>query len=379
MIQLKPGIPPASLNKPSRSAARRKNKTASKKNGGLKIKRVFSDPAIAPFDQIEWERRNAEITDDGGKVIFKQEDIEVLKKWSALATKIAVSKYFYGDIANGTDPYKGGREISVRQLIHRVTRTITDWGIADGYFADADAAETFYDDLTWLCLNQHGAFNSPVWFNVGLYHQYGVGKGAGAGNYFYNRENGNAERAPSQYEYPQGSACFIQSVGDTMEDIMRLAKSEAMLFKYGSGTGTDLSSLRSTREKLSGGGQPSGPLSFLRIYDQVAATVKSGGKTRRAAKMNTLKDWHPDIEEFIDAKQKEEKKAWALIEQGYDGSYNGEAYGSIMYQNENLTVRVSDEFMEAAIEGTEWRTKRVTDGKQWGKKDPETIPAQNPE
>ncbi len=373
MIQLKPGIPPASLNRPPRSDTGRKNKTTKRKNAGLHFKRVFSDAAIAPFDQIEWERRTAEITDDGGKVIFKQEDIEVPKSWSALATKIAVSKYFYGDIANGTDPYKGGRETSVRQLIHRVTRTITDWGMADGYFADAEAAEVFYDDLTWLCLNQHGAFNSPVWFNVGLYHQYGVGKGAGAGNYFYNRETGKSERAPSQYEYPQGSACFIQSVNDTMEDIMRLAMSEAMLFKYGSGTGTDLSSLRSTREKLSGGGKPSGPLSFLKVYDQVANVVKSGGKTRRAAKMNTLKDWHPDIEEFIDAKQKEEKKAWALIEQGYDGSYNGDAYGSVMYQNENVSVRVSDEFMEAAQEGREWWTRRVTDGKRCERKDARTL------
>jgi ribonucleoside-diphosphate reductase alpha chain len=202
-----------------------------------------------------------------------------------------------------------------------------------------------------------------------LYHQYGVGKGAGAGNYFYNRDTGKAERAASQYEYPQGSACFIQSVGDTMEDIMRLATSEAMLFKYGSGTGTDLSSLRSTREKLSGGGKPSGPLSFLKVYDQIANVVKSGGKTRRAAKMNTLKDWHPDIEEFIDAKQKEEKKAWALIEQGYDGSYNGDAYGSVMYQNENVSVRVSDEFMDAALEGREWWTRRVIDGKPCEKKD----------
>src|SRR5438477_851862 len=373
MIQLKPGIPPASLNKPSRSAAHRKNRTESKKNGGLRFKRVFSNSAVAPFDQIEWERRNAEITDDGGKVIFKQEDIEVPKNWSALATKIAVSKYFYGDIANGTDPYKGGRETSVRQLIHRVTRTITDCGIADNYFANAEAAETFYDELTWLCLNQHGAFNSPVWFNVGLYHQYGVGKGAGAGNYFYNREAGIAERAASQYEYPQGSACFIQSVGDTMEDIMRLAMSEAMLFKYGIGTGTDLSSLRSTREKLSGGGKPSGPLSFLKVYDQIANVVKSGGKTRRAAKMNTLKDWHPDIEEFIDAKQKEEKKAWALIEQGYNGSYNGDAYGSVMYQNENVSVRVSDEFMEAALEGREWWTRRVTDGQPCERKEARTL------
>jgi ribonucleoside-diphosphate reductase alpha chain len=279
----------------------------------LCFERVFSDAAVRPFDQVEWEHRTAEITDDSGQIIFKQENVEVPKNWSALATKIAVSKYFYGDIANGTDPHKGGRETSVRQLIHRVTRTLTDCGMADGYFADRRAAEVFYDELTWLCLNQYGAFNSPVWFNVGLYHQYGIGKGAGEGNYFYNRATGKAERARTQYEYPQGSACFIQSVEDTMEDIMRLAMSEAMLFKYGSGTGSDLSSLRSTREKLSGGGKPSGPLSFLKVYDQVANVVKSGGKTRRAAKMNTLRDWHGDIEEFIDAKQKEEKKAWALI------------------------------------------------------------------
>src|SRR5216110_1914694 len=371
MIQLKPGIPPASLTGSSPSASRRKKGTKKTKNSGLHFKRVFSEAVVAPFDQIEWERRNAEINDDSGKVIFKQEDIEVPKSWSALATKIAVSKYFYGDIAKGTDPYKGGREMSVRQLIHRVTRTITDWGIADGYFADEETAEIFYDELTWLCLNQHGAFNSPVWFNVGLYHQYGVGKDGGAGNYFYNRATGKAERAPSQYEYPQGSACFIQSVSDTMEDIMRLAMSEAMLFKYGSGTGTDLSSLRSTREKLSGGRKPSGPLSLLKVYDQVANVVKSGGKTRRAAKMNTLKDWHPDIEEFIDAKQKEEKKAWALIEQGYDGSYNGDAYGSVMYQNENLSV--SDDFMNAALEGHEWWTRRVRDGSPCERKDARVL------
>src|SRR5438094_138667 len=373
MIQLKPGIPPTSLNQPRSSADRQTNKTAKKTNTGLHFERVFSDVRLSPFDQIQWERRTAEITDDSGKVIFKQDDIEVPKSWSALATKIAVSKYFYGDIGNGTDPYKGGRETSVRQLIHRVTRTIADWGIADGYFADSQAAEIFHNELTWLCLNQFGAFNSPVWFNVGLYHQYGVGKGAGAGNYFYNRETGKAERAVSQYEYPQGSACFIQRVDDTMEDIMRLATSEAMLFKYGSGTGTDLSSLRSTREKLSGGGKPSGPLSFLKVYDQVANVVKSGGKTRRAAKMNTLKDWHPDIEEFIDAKQKEEKKAWALIEQGYDGSYNGDAYGSVMYQNENVSVRVSDKFMEAALEGREWWTHRVTDGQPCERKDARAL------
>jgi len=369
MIQLKPGISPSALAKPRKAPDRQSSRPSKRKSSGLWFERVFSDATTPPFDQVGWERRTAEITDDSGKVIFKQENVEVPKSWSALATKIAVSKYFYGDVAHGTDPSKGGRETSVRQLVHRVTRAIADWGMADGYFADAEAAEIFYDELTWLCLNQYGAFNSPVWFNVGLYHQYGIGKGAGAGNYFYNRETGVAERAPTQYEYPQGSACFIQSVGDTMEDIMRLATSEAMLFKYGSGTGSDLSTLRSTREKLSGGGKPSGPLSFLKVYDQVANVVKSGGKTRRAAKMNTLKDWHPDIEEFIDAKQREEKKAWALIEHGYDGSYNGDAYGSVMYQNENLSVRVSDEFMEAALEGGEWWTRRVTDGQPCERKD----------
>ena len=277
MIQLRPGIAPASLRKPRKSAEHRKNQAAKKKNAGLHFERVFSEAAISPFDQIEWERRTAEITDDSGKVIFKQDNVEVPKSWSALATKIAVSKYFYGDIANGTDPHAHGRESSIRQLVHRVTRTITDWGIKDGYFSDVASAEAFYGDLTWLCVNQHGAFNSPVWFNVGLYQQYGIGKGSGRGNYFFNPEAGEAERAPTQYEYPQASACFIQSVDDTMEDIMRLATSEAMLFKYGSGTGSDLSTLRSTREKLSGGGRPSGPLSFLRVYDQVANVVKSGG------------------------------------------------------------------------------------------------------
>jgi ribonucleoside-diphosphate reductase alpha chain len=374
MIQLKTGIPGSQFNKGNKPNARsRMRRTSGKERSGLRFKRVFSDAKCAPFDEVEWERRTAEITDDSGKIIFKQEDIEVPASWSELATKIAVSKYFYGDIANGTDPAKGGRETSVRQLIHRVTRTIADWGLLDGYFADAQMTDLFCDELTWLCLNQYGAFNSPVWFNVGLYQQYGIGTGAGEGNYFYNRETGKADRAATQYEYPQGSACFIQAVDDTMEDIMRLATSEAMLFKYGSGTGSDLSSLRSTREKLSGGGKPSGPLSFLKVYDQVANVVKSGGKTRRAAKMNTLKDWHPDIEEFIDAKQKEEKKAWALIEQGYDGSYNGDAYGSVMYQNENLSVRVSNEFMHAALNGEEWWTRRVRDGSPCERKDARTL------
>ena len=349
-----PAQTPAARRRGTKVTASREGKGKGAKKF-LKVERIFSDAKVKPFDQVEWEKRTAEITDDNGKVIFKQENVEVPKSWSVLATKVVVSKYFYGE-QNTSE-----RETSVRQLIHRITRTISDWGIADGYFSKADG-EVFYEELAWLCLNQYGAFNSPVWFNVGLFHEYGVGKKSGKGTWFYNRKTGAAERAETQYEYPQGSACFIQSVEDNMEDIMRLASSEAMLFKYGSGTGTDLSPLRSSKEKLSGGGRPSGPMSFLKVYDQVANVVKSGGKTRRAAKMNTLRDWHGDIEEFIDAKQKEEKKAWALIEQGYDGSYNGEAYGSVMYQNENLSVRVSDQFMEAALAGKEWWTRSITNG-----------------
>jgi ribonucleoside-diphosphate reductase alpha chain len=332
----------------------------------LTIERVFSDPRVKPFDQVPWERRTAEITDDSGRVIFKQENVEVPAFWSELATKVVCSKYFYGD------PAKSERETSVRQLIHRVTRTIANWGVKDGYFSREDG-EVFYDELTWLCLNQYGVFNSPVWFNVGLYHEYGIGRDSDRGNWHYDPRAGEARRATTQYEYPQCSACFIQSVEDNMESIMHLAYSEAMLFKFGSGTGTDLTPIRSTREKLSGGGRPSGPLSFLKVYDQVANVVKSGGKTRRAAKMNTLRDWHPDIEEFITAKMREEKKAWALIEQGYDGSFNGEAYASVMYQNENLSVRVSDAFMEAATATDparrEWWTRAVTTGQPVEKKD----------
>jgi ribonucleoside-diphosphate reductase alpha chain len=346
--------------------------TRAPKNGStpvrksLNIERTFSDSKISPFDQIEWDQRTAEITDDAGKIIFKQENVEVPKAWSQLATKVVVSKYFYGE--QGTSE----REHSVRQLIHRVCRTIADWGVKDGYFTKA-GGEVFYDELTWLCLNQYGAFNSPVWFNVGLYHQYHVGNSSSRGNWVCDPRTGRAERAKTQYESPQCSACFIQSVEDNMESIMRLAHSEAMLFKFGSGTGTDLSPIRSSKEKLSGGGRPSGPLSFLKVYDQVANVVKSGGKTRRAAKMNTLHDWHGDIEEFIEAKMKEERKAWALIEQGYDGSYNGDAYGSVMYQNENLSVRVSDAFMQAAQEGKEWWTRSITTGKPLEKKDASAL------
>ena len=325
------------------------------------IERTFSTEGINPFDQVKWEKRTAEITDDRGKVVFKQKDVEVPEFWSQLATKVVVSKYFYGE-QNTPE-----RESSVRQLIHRVCRTIADWGVKDGYFSQEDG-EVFYNELVFLSVNQYGAFNSPVWFNVGLYHQYGIGKNSTRGNWRFNPESRQCERPATQYDYPQCSACFIQSVEDNMESIMNLASSEAMLFKFGSGTGTDLTPLRSRREKLSGGGRPSGPLSFLKVYDQVAGIVKSGGKTRRAAKMNTIRDWHGDIEDFIDCKSLEEKKAGALIAQGYDSSFNGEAYGSVKFQNENLSIRVSDEFMQAAVDGREWWTKAVTTGKPLEKK-----------
>lgn len=332
----------------------------------LHVPRVFSDANIPPFQQIEWEKRTAEITGDDGKTVFKQTDVEVPKQWSELATKVVVSKYFYGE--QGTKQ----REKSVRDLIARVCSTISAWGLKQGYYDEVSAA-VFCDELTWLCVNQYAAFNSPVWFNVGLWDIYGVGKDSSKGGYYYDKDSGSALRSHTQYEYPQCSACFIQRVDDNMESIMQLAINEAMLFKFGSGTGTDLSSIRSSREKLSGGGRPSGPMSFLRIYDQVANVVKSGGKTRRAAKMNTLKSSHGDIEEFITAKMDEEKKAWALIEAGYDGNFNGPAYGSIMFQNENLSVRVDDDFMRRATgqhpDGTDYYTKAVTTGAVLEKKD----------
>ena len=321
---------------------------------GLHVEQVFSAPGVHPFDQIEWERRSARITDGAGNTIFEQHDVEAPSGWSQLATNVVVSKYFYGE--HGSDL----RESSVKQLVNRVTRTIADMGARSGVFATDEDVERFYQELTYLCVNQYGAFNSPVWFNVGLFHQNGI---AGSeGNYHWDASAGEPARTMRNYEYPQASACFIQGVDDTMEDIMRLAGAEAMLFKYGSGTGTDLSTLRSSREKLAGGGTPSGPMSFMRVFDQIAGVIKSGGKTRRAAKMQSLRCDHPDIKQFIECKLLEEKKAWALIDEGYDGSFNGEAYASVMYQNANLSVRVTDEFMQAAIDGDDWQTYEVTTG-----------------
>ncbi len=322
----------------------------------MKIEQCFSTPGVHPFDELQWEKRSAKITNDTGEAVFEQNDIEVPTSWSQLATKVVSSKYFYGDIESGR------RENSVKQLVHRVCRTIADRGKRDGYFASDADAEIFYNELTWLAVNQCGAFNSPVWFNVGLYDVYGV-EGS-KHNYRWDLKNNEAVPCDNTYEYPQASACFIQSVKDSMEDIMRLATSEAMLFKQGSGTGTDLSTLRSSKEKLSGGGKPSGPLSFMRVYDQIAAVIKSGGKTRRAAKMQSMKITHPDIKEFITCKSEEEKKAIALIEAGYTGDHNAEAYNSVMFQNSNFSVRVTDEFMEAVEKDAKWATYAVTNGQK---------------
>jgi ribonucleoside-diphosphate reductase alpha chain len=324
---------------------------------GLKIEPTFCPTDVAePFDTVEWETRTAAIKGESGEVLFEQKDCEVPAFWTQLATNVVVNKYFYGE--NGTSE----RERSVRQLVHRVSRTIADWGLQDSYFASAADAENFYRDLSWMCIHQYASFNSPVWFNVGLFHQYGI-KGAMC-NWHWNAEQSKVTQPENPYEFPQASACFIQSVQDNMEDIMELARSEAMLFKFGSGTGTDLSTLRSHREKLSGGGKPSGPLSFMRVYDQIAAVVKSGGKTRRAAKMQSIKDWHPDVMEFVECKNREEKKARTLIQEG--GYQPTEAYDSILFQNANLSVRLSDEFMEAVTADRPWTTRWVTDAKKAG-------------
>ena len=290
---------------------------------GITLERYYTVPGIHPFEKIEWEQRTASIRDIKGAVIFEQTDVEVPSFWSQTATNIVVHKYFHGT------PGTSQRETSVKQLIERVARTISDWGQQDHYFATDADGESFYAELTHLLVNQYVSFNSPVWFNVGV------------------------------EQHPQSSACFINDVEDTMESILELAKTEGILFKYGSGTGTNLSTLRSSRESLSGGGQPSGPVSFMKGYDAFAGVIKSGGKTRRAAKMVILNIDHPDIEEFITCKEHEEKKAALLIENGYDPD---EAYESIFFQNANNSVRVSDAFMQAVEEDTSWQTIAVTTG-----------------
>jgi ribonucleoside-diphosphate reductase alpha chain len=297
---------------------------------GMKVERFFTRPGDDGFRGIEWELRTASIVGEGGKIVFEQRDVEVPKPWSQTATNVVVQKYFRGQL--GTPD----RERSVRQLISRVADTITSWGMKEGYFADQESADNYRAELRHLLVSQRMSFNSPVWFNVGI----------------------EAE--------PQCSACFINQVEDTMESILGLAKTEGMLFKYGSGTGTNLSPLRSSKELLVGGGTASGPVSFMKGFDAFAGVIKSGGKTRRAAKMVILNIDHPDIEDFIWCKAKEEKKAWALIDAGYDGSFDGEAYKSVFFQNSNNSIRVTDEFMEAVQKDREWTTRAVRDGQTVG-------------
>jgi ribonucleoside-diphosphate reductase alpha chain len=293
---------------------------------GLEFPRYFTRPGVDPFDEVDWELRSAIIGNEKGQVVFEQRDVEMPRFWSQQATNIVVSKYFRGQM--GTP----GRERSVKQLIGRVVHTITDWARRQHYFrTDADL-EAFSDELKHLLVYQKGAFNSPVWFNCGF------------------------EKAP------QCSACFINSVSDTMDSILTLARTEGMLFKFGSGTGSNLSQIRSSRELLAGGGTASGPVSFMKGYDAFAGVIKSGGKTRRAAKMVILNADHPDVIEFINCKVEEEKKAWALIDAGYDGSFTGTAYNSVFFQNSNNSVRVTDEFMRAVLDDSAWQTRAVTTG-----------------
>src|SRR5687768_14267649 len=294
---------------------------------GLTFERRWTTPGVHPYDEVAWDLRSAEIKNESGGTVFEQTDVEVPSFWSQLATNVVVSKHFRVHV--GTP----GRERSVKQLIDRVVNTIAGWAATQHYFKSDEDLLTFKAELTHLLLHQKMAFNSPVWFNVGI------------------------------EEKPQCSACFINSVQDTMSSIMDLAKTEAMLFKFGSGAGSNLSTIRSSREKMTGGGTASGPVSFMKGYDAFAGVVKSGGKTRRAAKMVILDAGHPDVLDFIDSKLNEEKKAWALIEAGYDPSFTGEAYGSVYFQNANHSVRVTDEFMQAVETDGEWTTHAVVDGK----------------
>lgn len=295
--------------------------------GEFRYQRRYSQSGVHPYDAIKWERRDAVITDAKGQVIFEQKSVEAPVLWSQTATNIVASKYFRGRL--GTKE----RESSVRQLLDRVAKTITRWGLKGQYFLDEEEAQVFEAELTHILLHQMAAFNSPVWFNVGV------------------------------EDHPQCSACFINSVKDDMRSIMQLAMTEGMLFKYGSGTGSNLSALRSSREHLSTGGRASGPVSFMKGYDAFAGVIKSGGRTRRAAKMVILNADHPDVVEFIWSKANEEKKAWALIDAGYDGSVDGEAYGSVFFQNANHSVRVTDDFMHAVTDNKEWQTHYITDHK----------------
>ncbi len=329
---------------------------ASKKRApGLSFKRFFTKAGVSPYDELEWELRLAQITDSHGGIIFEQKDVEVPKDWSMTATNIVASKYLHGPLDTPE------RESGVRALVTRVAETIRDWGIKGGYFRSDDDASIFHDELAHLLLQQKAAFNSPVWFNVGCDR---IEPNSDAQNWHWNPQAQRVEYGAVGYKNPQCSACFINSVHDSLDSILTLAKTEGMLFKWGSGTGTNLSPLRSSAESLSGGGTASGPLSFMKGFDAFAGVIKSGGKTRRAAKMVILNIDHPDVPEFIECKQKEEAKAWALIEAGYDGSGpDSEAYSSIFFQNANNSVRVTDDFMYAVLRDGDFSTRSVKDGR----------------
>src|SRR5712671_4640730 len=330
--------------------------TNKKTSPGLAFRRLFTKPGVSPYDEVEWDLRLAQITDAKGNVIFEQKDVEVPKDWSVTATNIVASKYLHGTLGTAE------RESGVRALVSRVAESIRDWGLNGGYFATRADADTFHDELVYILLDQRAAFNSPVWFNVGCDR---LEPNSDAQNWHWNSEAATVQHGVTGYRNPQCSACFINSVKDSLDSILTLAKTEGMLFKWGSGTGTNLSTLRSSTEQLSGGGTASGPLSFMRGFDAFAGVIKSGGKTRRAAKMVILNIDHPDIMDFIDCKMKEEAKAWALIDAGYDGGFNvpGGAYDSVFYQNANHSVRVTDNFMRTVVDDKSWATKAVRDGR----------------
>jgi ribonucleoside-diphosphate reductase alpha chain len=320
---------------------------------GLAFTRHFTQPGVSPYDKLTWERRTAAIIDSKGNVIFEQKDVEVPQDWSMTATNIVASKYLHGQL--GTPQ----RETGIRQLVSRVAETIRDWGVADGYFRSEEDAATFHDELVHMLLNQYAAFNSPVWFNVGCDRSE---PNSDAQNWHWNPQSKQIEFSVTGYSYPQCSACFINSVKDSLDSILTLAKTEGMLFKWGSGTGTNLSPLRGSMEILSGGGHASGPLSFMKGFDAFAGVIKSGGKTRRAAKMVILNIDHPDIVQFIECKQKEEAKAFTLAAAGYEASGpDSEAYSSIFFQNANNSIRVTDEFMQAVLDDREFTTRTVRD------------------
>jgi ribonucleoside-diphosphate reductase alpha chain len=329
--------------------------TSKKRAPGLTFKRFFTTAGVSPYDELEWELRTAQITDSHGGVIFEQKDVEVPKDWSMTATNIVASKYLHGPLDTPE------RESGVRALVTRVAETVRDWGTKGGYFRSDDDAAIFHDELAHLLLQQKAAFNSPVWFNVGCDR---IEPNSDARNWHWNPQTQRVEYSAVGYKNPQCSACFINSVHDSLDSILTLAKTEGMLFKWGSGTGTNLSPLRSSTESLSGGGTASGPLSFMKGFDAFAGVIKSGGKTRRAAKMVILNIDHPDVVEFIECKQKEEAKAWALIDAGYDGNGpDSEAYSSIFFQNANNSVRVTDDFMYAVLRDSDFSTRAVKDGR----------------